>query len=258
MTNLIDTHAHIYLDEFEDDINTLIQESKNTGVNQIFMPNIDSHTIDPMLRIEDAYKDYCIPMMGLHPCYVKPNVHEELAVVESWLRKRSFCAIGEIGIDLYWDKTFLDQQIEAFEMQINWAKELNLPIIIHCRDSIDMTIEIVKKHQDGNLKGIFHCFSGNLEHAQKIIDLNFLLGIGGVVTFKNGGIDKIIPNIDLSTIALETDSPYLAPAPHRGKKNRPSFLPIIASKIAELKQCAVQDVATVTSKNAVNLFLNGN
>jgi TatD DNase family protein len=196
--------------------------------------------------------------MGLHPCYVKTNVHEELAEVESWLRKRSFCAIGEIGIDLYWDKTFLDQQIEAFERQINWAKELNLPIIIHCRDSIDMTIEIVKKHQDGNLKGIFHCFSGNLEHAQKIIDLNFLLGIGGVVTFKNGGIDKIIPNIDLSTIVLETDSPYLSPAPHRGKKNRPSFLPIIASKIAEIKQCAVQDVATVTSKNAVNLFLNGN
>ncbi len=256
MKNLIDTHAHIYLAEFDDDRDTMIQESKNAGIDQIFMPNIDSHSIDSMLQLEDEYENYCIPMMGLHPCYVKANFLEELSIIESWLKKRTFCAVGEIGIDLYWDKTFLEQQIKAFEMQINWAKELGLPINIHCRDSIDMTIELVRKHQDGRLKGIFHCFSGNLDHAKKIIDLNFLLGIGGVVTFKNGGIDKVIPDVALSNIVLETDSPYLAPVPFRGKKNSPSLLPYVATKIAELKHCDVHDIANTTSKNAVNLFLN--
>jgi TatD DNase family protein len=195
--------------------------------------------------------------MGLHPCYVKEKYTEELKLVESWFKKRSFCAVGEIGIDLYWDKSFIKEQTIAFETQINWAKDHEIPIIIHCRYSIDMTIEIVKKHQDGNLKGIFHCFSGNIDHAKEIIDLNFLLGIGGVVTFKNGGLDKVIPDVNLENIVLETDSPYLAPTPFRGKRNMPSYLSLIANRIAELKECDVSKVAKITSLNSIKVFNNG-
>ncbi len=254
MTKWIETHAHIYLPEFEDDLDGVIKNAKTAGVERIYMPNIDSKTIESMLRVEDKYENYCIPMMGLHPCYVKNEYKKELDIIKSWLDRRAFCAIGEIGLDLYWDKTHLDEQIAAFETQINWAKELGLPIVIHCRESIDLTIEIIEKHQDGNLKGIFHCFSGTSEHAKKIIDLNFLLGIGGVATFKNGGLDKVIPSMDLEHIVLETDSPYLAPTPHRGKRNQPSYIPIIASKIAELKNCEVIKVSKTTTINAERVF----
>lgn len=257
MTKLIDTHAHLYLEEFEKDIDEVIKQSKEAGVEHIYMPNISSESIEDMLFLERKYENYCLPMMGLHPCYVKNNFKDELKVIQSMIEARPFCGIGEIGIDLYWDKTFVQEQILAFEIQINWAKELDLPIIIHCRASIDMTIDLVKKHQDGNLKGIFHCFSGNHDHAKKIIDLNFLLGIGGVVTFKNGGLDKIIPDVELKNIVLETDSPYLTPSPHRGKRNMPSYLKLIASKIAELKNCEVNEVANVTTENAKHIFGNG-
>ena len=256
MTNLIDTHAHLYLSEFENDLESVIERSKEAGVDKIFMPNIDSNSIDGMLQIELKYPNYCTSMMGLHPCYVKNKYKDELHIIKSWFEKHPFCAIGEIGIDLYWDKTHINEQIFAFETQINWAKDLGLPIIIHCRESIDMTIEIVRKLQDGKLKGIFHCFSGDHDHAKKIIDLNFLLGVGGVVTFKNGGINKIIPDIDLENIVLETDSPYLAPAPYRGKRNTPIYLQIIASRIAELKECVINEVARVTTENANNVFRN--
>lgn len=256
MTKLIDTHAHIYLAEFENDIDAVIDKSKEAGIEKIFMPNIDSNTIEAMLQLELTYTNYCISMMGLHPCYVKSNYKEELHIIKSWFDKHMFSAVGEIGIDLYWDKTHIDEQISAFETQINWAKDLGLPIVIHCRKSIDMTIEIVKKYQDGKLKGIFHCFSGDLDHAKKIIDLNFLLGIGGVVTFKNGGIDKVIPAVELNNIVLETDSPYLAPSPYRGKRNMPSYLQNIASRIAELKNCEIEEVARVTTENANNIFRN--
>lgn len=257
MTKLIDTHAHLYLSEFENDIEDVIEQSKEAGVERIYMPNINSESIEDMLFLERKYENYCIPMMGLHPCYVKDNYKEELKAMKSWFDDRPYCAVGEIGIDLYWDKTYLKEQISAFELQIYWAKELDIPIVIHCRESIDMTIDLVKKLQDGHLKGIFHCFSGNLDHAKKIIDLNFLLGIGGVVTFKNGGLDKIIPDIDLKHIVLETDSPYLSPSPHRGKRNMPSYLHLIASKIAELKTCDMNEVAKITTENAKNIFGNG-
>jgi len=256
MTNLIDTHAHLYLSEFENDLADVIDRSKEAGVEKIYMPNIDSNSIDGMLRIEKKYPDYCASMMGLHPCYVKNEYKDELETIKSWFEKHPFCAVGEIGIDLYWDKTYVNEQIAAFEAQINWAKDLGLPVIIHCRESIDMTIEIVEKLQDGKLKGIFHCFGGGHDHAKKIIDLNFLLGIGGVVTFKNGGINKIIPDIDLKHIVLETDSPYLTPAPYRGKRNMPNYLQIIASRIAELKECEIDEVAGVTTGNAKNVFRN--
>lgn len=254
---MIDTHAHIYLKEFQDDLPEVIQQSKQSGIQKIFMPNIDAHSIDHMLSLESQYKNYCIPMMGLHPCYVKEDYKAELKLVESWLGQREFCAVGEIGIDLYWDKSFMKEQIKAFETQIEWAKELKIPIVIHCRESIDMTINVVKKHQDGDLKGIFHCFSGNIDHANNVIDLNFILGIGGVVTFKNGGLDKVVPYVDLKHIVLETDSPYLAPTPYRGKRNSPGFLTHIAEKIAELQGCTVEEVARETTASANNIFSHG-
>lgn len=253
---MIDTHAHLYLSEFKDDIGEIIGSSKEAGVTKIFMPNIDSNSIESMLNIEKSFPDYCISMMGLHPCYVKTDFKEELKTIESWIKKRNFCAIGEIGLDLHWDKTFVDEQIIAFETQINWAKELDLPIVIHCRESIDMTIDLVEKHQDGNLKGIFHCFSGNLDHAKRIIDLDFLAGIGGVATFKNGGLDKVLPHLNLENIVLETDSPYLAPSPNRGKRNMPGYLPLIAQRIAELMDTEVSEVAQITTSNALKIFEN--
>ena len=254
MNHMIDTHAHIYLSEFENDIDEVIKNSKEAGIERIFMPNINADSIEGMLHIEKKYENYCISMMGLHPCYVKGDYQEELSTIKSWIDKRPFCAIGEIGIDLYWDKTHVDEQITAFKIQVNWAKDLNIPVVIHCRDSIDMTIDIVEKLQDGNLKGIFHCFSGDQTHAKRIIDLNFLLGIGGVVTFKNGGVDKVLPHVELKNIVLETDSPYLAPSPHRGKRNEPARLQLIAAKIAEFKKCDVTEVAKTTKENAKNIF----
>jgi len=251
---LIDTHAHIYLPEFKNDIDLILGKSKKVGVEKIFMPNIDLQSIESMLSLEKEYLGYCYSMIGLHPCYVNENVKKDLKTIKSWFEEHNFCAIGEIGIDLHWDKSKLNEQILAFESQINWAKDLRLPIIIHCRSSIDMTIELVRKHQDGNLKGIFHCFIGDREHSKKIIDLNFLVGIGGVVTFKNGGMDKVIPDIELENIVLETDSPYLTPTPYRGKRNEPSYLHLIATKVAELKGCEIDEVARLTSENAIKIF----
>ncbi|MCG8307158.1 MAG: TatD family hydrolase [Cytophagales bacterium] len=254
MTNMIDTHAHIYLNDFEQDINEVIRDAKEAGIAKIFMPNIDSRSIERMLTLEDKFPNYCVPMMGLHPCYVKENYKAELHAVESWLEKRKFCAIGEAGIDLYWDKTHISAQIEALEVQIDWAKNLDLPLVLHCRNSMDMTMEIIEKHQDGKLKGIFHCFTGNPDQAGRIIDMNFTLGIGGVVTFKNGGLDKVIPHVDLKNIVLETDSPYLAPVPYRGKRNTPAYLSYIVNRISELKSCGSEEVTHQTTENALALF----
>lgn len=251
---MIDTHAHIYLLDFKDDIHDVIRASKEAGVEKIYMPNIDSSSIDSMLQLEQHFGNYCSPMMGLHPCYVKDNYRHELRIVESWLTKHNFFAIGEIGIDLYWDKTHINEQIIAFETQISWAKDLGLPVVIHCRESLDQTIDLVAKHQDGSLKGIFHCFSGDANQAKKIIDLNFLMGIGGIVTFKNGGLDKIMPGINVNNIVLETDSPYLAPTPYRGKRNTPAYLQHIAKRIAELKNCDVLEIEQKTTENAKNVF----
>lgn len=254
---MIDTHAHIYLPEFDEDIDEVIAEAKTAGVQKIYMPNIDHRSIEPMLELEQKFLGFCVPMMGLHPCYVKDDFEKELKNVEKWLQDRTFCAVGEIGTDLYWDKTHTKEQIAAFETQINWAKDLGLPIVIHCRESIEMTIEIVEKQQDGRLKGVFHCFTGNNDQAAKITDLNFYLGIGGVSTFKNGGLDKVLPDVELKHILLETDSPYLAPVPYRGKRNMPAYLTLIANRIAELKGVEVTEVITSTTENALKLFENG-
>ncbi|MEO9802342.1 MAG: TatD family hydrolase [Reichenbachiella sp.] len=251
---LVETHAHIYLDQFEKDLDEVIERSKELGVEKIFMPNIDSESIDAMLELEHRYPGYCIPMMGLHPCSVNKNFEKELYVVEDWLNKRDFVAVGEMGTDLYWDKTFFEQQKEAFNIQSKWAIDKNLPIVIHCRESIDETIELVSDLKSENFRGIFHCFSGTLEQASQIVELGFLLGIGGVATFKNGGLEPVLEAIGLDHLVLETDSPYLAPVPHRGKRNEPAYLDLVAQKIASVKQITKNEVAQATSENAQRIF----
>ncbi len=252
----IDSHAHIYLEQFKQDIDEVLYEAGDKDIDKIYMPNIDGSTIEPMLELADRFTGFCIPMMGLHPCSVNKNFEEELAVVASWLGKRQFAAVGEIGTDLYWDKSLFDIQVEAFCYQMDLAREYQLPIVIHCRESMDETIDLVEKHKNEALTGVFHCFTGNLDQAQRIIDLGFYLGIGGVVTFKNGGLEKVIPHVDLNNILLETDSPYLAPAPFRGKRNDPGKISIIAGRIASLKQCTIEEVGQVTTKNVNRVLKN--
>jgi TatD DNase family protein len=197
-------------------------------------------------------------MMGLHPCSVKKDFEKELYIVEDWLAKRKFKAIGEMGTDLYWDKTFWNEQLEAFRIQVDWAKKYSLPIVIHCRESLDQTIELVEQHSDGKLTGVFHCFTGTVEQAERIIKAGFYLGIGGVSTFKKGGMDVVIPDVDINHIVLETDSPYLAPVPHRGKRNEPAYIPLVAARIAELKKVSLEEVQKITTQNAAKLFQDEN
>lgn len=252
--NYIETHAHIYSAKFDADRDQVIRDIRNSGVERIYMPNVDVETIDAMLACEEKYPDLCIPMMGLHPCDVKEDFESQLEIMKGWLDKRDFAAVGEIGLDLYWDKTFFAQQKEALRIQIAWAKERQLPIVLHCRESVDETIQIVKEEHDGKLKGIFHCFTGNIEQARQIIEMGFLLGIGGVATFKNGGLDQVIPELGIENFVLETDAPYLAPVPFRGKRNSPAYLPIIAEKIGDFLHITKEEVALQTKQNALNLF----
>jgi TatD DNase family protein len=250
----IDTHAHIYSKEFDQDRDEALRRCEENNVQRIYMPNVDHTSIDGMFEAELRWAGKCIPMMGLHPCSVKKDFQRELYVVEEWLSKRKFSAVGEIGTDLYWDKTFWEQQKEAFNIQVTWALRYKLPIVIHCRETIDQTIELVEQLQDGSLTGIFHCFTGTVEQAQKIMKLNFYLGIGGVSTFKKGGLDVVLPEIPLERIVLETDSPYLAPMPHRGKRNEPAYIPLIGSRIAEIKKISWEQVQKQTTINARSLF----
>jgi len=250
----IDTHAHIYSEEFSSDVSDMLLRCEENSVRKIFMPNIDHASIDAMMEVELKNPSRCYSMMGLHPCSVTKDFEKELYIVEDWLTKRKFMAVGEMGTDLYWDKSFWSEQQEAFKVQVQWAKKYELPLVIHCRESIDETIALLEPFVDGNLTGIFHCFSGSLEQAKKIIEMNFYLGIGGVVTFKNGGLDKVLPDLDAHRIVLETDSPYLAPVPHRGKRNEPSYLTLIAQKICELKKMKLSELQKISSENAVKIF----
>lgn len=251
---LIDTHAHIYLPEFDDDRKAIMEAAQEAGVGKILLPAIDSATHEKMLQVEAEYSN-CISMIGLHPCSVGENFAEEINVIRNYLAKRKFVAIGEIGLDFYWDKTFSNQQYSAFEQQIVLALEHQLPIVIHSRNAIDECIEVVAKYP--GLRGVFHCFSGTGEQAKKIIDLNFMLGIGGVVTFKNSGLDKVIGEIGLSNIILETDAPYLAPVPFRGKRNVSAYTRLVAEKIATILSLSVKEVAEATTLNAEKLFSLG-
>jgi TatD DNase family protein len=254
MSFYVDTHAHIYLDEFAADRMDMLQRAREQSVTRIFMPNIDHTSIDPMLELESRSEGMCVAMMGLHPCYVKKGFEQELYRVEDWLSKRKFAAVGEIGTDLYWDKTLWEEQKEAFIIQLNWAKQYKLPVAIHCRESINETLDILEPLQNKDLTGVFHCFSGDLEQAKRVIDLGFCLGVGGVATFKNGGLDKVLPEISIEHLVLETDSPYLAPVPHRGKRNEPSYIPLVASKVAEIKKCTVEEVRAASTQRALALF----
>jgi len=250
---LIDTHTHLYLKQFDDDRKEVIERAEEAGIKKFFLPNIDSQSIDSMLQMEIDFPNKCFAMMGLHPCSVKENYEEELQIVENWLQKRKFCAIGEIGIDLYWDKTFFEQQKKSFLTQVEWAIDLQLPIVIHCRESIDIVIDLLQPYK-GKVKGIFHCFGGTVEQAKRIMDLEFLMGIGGVLTFKKAKLDTVIQEIPMEYLVLETDSPYLAPAPYRGKRNESGYVKIIAEKMAEAKNITLDEVAKVTTNNALNLF----
>lgn len=250
---LIDTHTHLYLKQFDDDRKEVIERAEAAGIKKFFLPNIDSQSIDAMLQMEIDFPDNCFAMMGLHPCSVKENFEEELQIVENWLQKRKFCAIGEIGIDLYWDKSFFEQQKKSFLTQVEWAIDLQLPIVIHCRESIDIVIDLLQPY-NGKVKGIFHCFGGTAEQAKRIIDLDFLMGIGGVLTFKKAKLDEVIQEIPLEYLVLETDSPYLAPVPYRGKRNESSYVKIVAEKMAEAKNIDLEEVAEATTNNALNLF----
>lgn len=251
---LIDTHTHLYLDRFDEDRAEVIAKAKEAGVGKFFLPNIDSSSIAGMLELEGKYPGEIFAMMGLHPCSVKANFEEELAICKTWIDKRKFCAIGEIGLDLYWDDTFFEQQKEAFKIQIDWAKELDIPIVIHSRDSTKEVIEILKACKDEKLRGIFHCFGGSVEEAEQIIDQGFFLGIGGVLTFKKSGLDKTMESIDLAHIVLETDSPFLAPTPFRGKRNESSYVALVAKKLAEIKGISEDEVAKISTQNALKVF----
>lgn len=251
---IIDTHCHLYAKEFEDDIATVIKQAQQLGVKQFYLPNIDSGSIQSMLKLEVDFPDACIAMMGLHPCSVKEDYKKELAIVESWLQKRAFAAVGEIGLDFYWDKTFVDQQYEAFHQQIIWAEQYNLPIVIHTREAMQQCIDVVAQHKTEKLSGIFHCFGGNVDEAKQIIDLGFYLGIGGVLTYKKSGLKETLKEIDIKHLVLETDAPYLTPVPFRGKRNESAYLQYVIQALAEVKNLTVEEVAAVTTANANFVF----
>lgn len=251
---LIDTHTHLYASQFDQDREEMLQRAIDNGIHHFFLPNIDLESIDGMLALEAAHPEHCHAMMGLHPCSVDANFEAALEIVKKWLDKRPFCAVGEIGLDYYWSKEFVAQQQEAFRIQCGWAKELDRPIVIHARDSIDDLISIVREEKTSNFRGIFHCFGGTVEQAKEIIDLGFLLGIGGVLTFKKAKLDAVLEQIDLQHLVLETDAPYLSPTPYRGKRNESAYIKIIGEKLAEVKGISLEEVAAVTSKTALDLF----
>lgn len=251
---ITDTHAHIYLPEFADTRKEMLERAEKEGVKKILLPAIDSESHAALVELAVQFPGICQPMMGLHPCYVKDNYKDELRIARNYLEKGGFVAVGEIGLDFYWDKTFTEQQYLAFEEQIHWALEFDLPIAIHSRNSTDECIEVVRRNQNEKLRGVFHCFSGTAEQAQQIMDLGFYLGIGGVVTFKNGGLDKVFETIGLDRVVLETDAPYLAPVPFRGKRNEPAYLKYVVEKLAMLKGITKEEVAAITEQNANKLF----
>ena len=251
---LIDTHCHIYSDEFQNDRKQVLFDSEKAGIARIYMPAIDSTTHSEMLEVEKEYPGKCFSMMGLHPCSVKENWQNEIKIAEEHLENGKYYAIGETGLDFYWDLTFTKEQFEVFEKQIEWSLHYKIPVVIHSRNSLDECIKTIKNQQKGGLKGIFHCFSGTIEQAQHIIELGFFLGIGGVLTFKNSGLDKVMDQIKMDHVVLETDAPYLAPVPFRGKRNECSYLKYVVQKLAEIKKISIEEVTEITTANAEKVF----
>ncbi len=254
MINLTDTHSHIYLEEFDDDRDIVVQNAIKQGVNNIFLPNIDSSSVKDMNNLVEKYPNNFYPMIGLHPTSVEDDYEKELNIVEQELKTKKYYGIGEIGLDYYWDTTFKNEQIKAFEHQLHLAMSNNLPAIIHIREAFDDVLKIIQKPEYKELYGIFHCFTGNEKQAKIITDNGFMLGIGGIVTFKNAGLDKIIEKISVNNIVLETDSPYLAPVPKRGKRNESAYIYYVAKKISEIKNISIQEIANMTTKNAEKIF----
>jgi TatD DNase family protein len=252
--NLTDTHCHLYSEEFATDVDAMIARAEIEQVTKFYLPAIDSGTHNAMLMLEEKYPGKCIAMMGLHPCSVKADYLSELALVEAWLAKRQFSAVGEIGLDYYWDKTFAAEQKDAFSTQMQWALHYQLPVVIHTRNAMADTITAVREFADKGLKGIFHCFSGTIEDAEAITAMGFYLGIGGVLTYKNSGIDKVVEKIGIEHLVLETDAPYLSPVPFRGKRNESSYIKYVADKLAAIKNIAVEEVAAITTANAEKIF----
>lgn len=252
---MIDTHTHLYSEQFDEDRKEVIDRAIQANVTEFYLPAIDSETHEKMLQLEAKYPNVMHAMMGLHPCSVQPESwKKELQLVKEYLDKRSFCAIGEIGIDLFWDKTTLDIQVKAFEQQIDWAIEMDLPIVIHTRESFDETFEVLERKKHPKLRGIFHCFTGDIDQAKRAIDLNFMLGIGGVVTFKNGKIDQFLNEIPVEHLVLETDSPYLAPVPHRGKRNESAYTNLVLGKLVDIYKMDFTEIDRITTENANRIF----
>jgi TatD DNase family protein len=251
---LIDTHAHLYEEVFEKEIDQVVDQCRQAGVAAVLMPNLNSHSIDSLTSLADRHPTLCMPMAGIHPNYIKEDFEKELYVLEGWLQRRSFIAIGEIGLDFYRDKTYKSLQEAAFSIQLSLAQKYQLPVVIHSRAAFNTTLQLLKKHQASSLKGVFHCFSGSLAEAQQIIELGFSLGIGGIITFKTSTLGAIIAEIGLQHLVLETDSPYLAPVPHRGTRNSPHYLPYIASAIAHYQCTTPAAVAAATTANAQKIF----
>jgi len=252
--HITDSHAHLYSEQFKGDRLAALRRAQDAGVRTIVMPNIDHSSIDAMLELEAQSPETCFAMMGLHPCSVTRSFEQQLYEVETWLARRPFAAVGEAGLDLHWDKTLLPEQQEALKIQLDLAKKHQLPIVLHTREAFAETVALVEAAQDGTLRGVFHCFSGSPEEAEQVIKLGFKLGIGGVATFKNGGADKLLPGMGLEHLLLETDCPYLAPVPHRGKRNEPAYLPLVLRRVAELVGKTPQEVAEATTRNAAELF----
>lgn len=251
---LIDTHTHLYVEAFDDDRDEVIQRALAAGVEKFYLPAIDSSYTERMLTLQQVYPKHIGLMIGLHPTHVKSNYTEELKHVETMLSKHTYNAVGEIGIDLYWDQSMLSEQQQAFDCQIKWAKEHDLPIVIHCRDAFDEVFQVLENHRGANLRGIFHCFTGTLAQAKQAINFNLKLGIGGVVTFKNGKIDQFLNQLPLSSIVLETDAPYLAPVPHRGKRNESAYLSLILERLSSVYQLPTEKIAEQTCRNAEEVF----
>jgi TatD DNase family protein len=251
----IDTHTHLFSESFDEDRDTVVKRAIDAGVTKLLLPNIDISSIDSMHALANKYPQNCYSMMGLHPGYIKEDWKEQLTIIEKHLFSNSYVAVGEIGMDLYWDKTFIKEQAEAFTQQIKWAKELKLPIVIHAREAFQEIFDIVDELIDENLTGVFHCFTGDIEQANHILGYkNFKLGIGGVLTYKKAELDKVIENIDIKHLVLETDSPYLPPTPHRGKRNESSYLLHIAEKLADVYSITLKEVEEITTENALKIF----
>lgn len=250
----VDTHTHLYLEQFDDDRQEAVKRAIEAGVTQLLLPNVDTETVEPMLEVVAEFPGNCKPMMALHPTSVKQDYIEKLEEIKKLLFSGRFIAVGETGIDLYWDKTFIKEQIYSFEKHIEWAVKLDLPLVIHARKSLNEIFNVLDNYKNSNLKGVFHCFPGNTDEAKKAVDMGFYLGIGGVVTYKNSAMDKVVQEVPLESILLETDAPYLPPVPYRGKRNDSSYIPVIAKKIADIKGVDVEVVAKTTTVNAGRLF----